>query len=94
MFCNVEKDAVITAKDVETIYEVPIVFRKEGLDELIVRQLRLETGPPNLREWDAMVQKIKYPKHESRGRAGRQVCGIEGMLQESRGIARPWRHRP
>jgi CTP synthase len=64
MFCNVEKDAVITAKDVETIYEVPIVFRKEGLDELIIRQLKLETGPPNLREWDAMVQKIKHPKHE------------------------------
>jgi len=64
MFCNVEKDAVITAKDVETIYEVPIVFRKEGLDELIVRQLKLQTGPPNLREWDAMVQKIKHPKHE------------------------------
>ncbi len=64
LFCNVEKGAVITAKDVETIYEVPIVFRKEGLDELIVRQLKLETGPPNLREWDAMVQKIKRPKHE------------------------------
>ena len=64
MFCNVEKDAVITAKDVDTIYEVPIVFRKEGLDELIVRLLHLETGPPNLREWDAMVQKIKHPKHE------------------------------
>jgi CTP synthase len=64
LFCNVEKDAVITAKDVETVYEVPIVFRKEGLDELIVRLLHLDTGPPNLREWDAMVQKIKYPKHE------------------------------
>ncbi len=64
MFCNVEKDAVITAKDVETIYEVPIVFRKEGLDELIVRMLQLQTGPPDLRQWDAMVQKIKYPKHE------------------------------
>ncbi|MGQ0812801.1 MAG: CTP synthase [Nitrospiraceae bacterium] len=64
LFCNVEKDAVITAKDVETVYEVPIVFRKEGLDELIVRTLHLETGPPNLREWDAMVQKIKHPKHE------------------------------
>ena len=43
---------------------MPIVFRKEGLDELIVRLLNLETGPPNLREWDAMVQKIKHPKHE------------------------------
>ncbi|MBM4125067.1 MAG: CTP synthase [Nitrospira sp.] len=64
LFCNVEKGAVITAKDVETIYEVPIVFRKEGLDEMIVRLLHLETGQPNLREWDAMVQKIKHPKHE------------------------------
>jgi CTP synthase len=64
MFCNVEKDAVITAKDVDTVYEVPLVFRKEGLDELIVKQLKLETAPPNLREWDAMVQKIKHPKHE------------------------------
>lgn len=64
LFCNVEKGAVITAKDVETVYEVPIVFRKEGLDDLIVRLLHLDTGPPNLREWDAMVQKIKHPKHE------------------------------
>ena len=64
LFCNVEKDAVITAKDVDTIYEVPIVFRKEGLDELIVRSLRLEAGPPNLRDWDAMVQRLKRPTHE------------------------------
>ena len=55
---------MITAKDVDTVYEVPIVFRREGLDELIVRILHLETGPPNLREWDAMVQKITYPKHD------------------------------
>lgn len=64
MFCNVDKGAVVTAKDVATIYEVPIVLRKEGLDELIVRSLRLEAGPPNLREWDAMVQKIRRPTHE------------------------------
>ena len=64
LFCNVEKEAVITAKDVESVYEVPIVFRKEGLDELIVHLLHLDTGPPSLREWDAMVQKIKHPKHE------------------------------
>lgn len=64
LFCNVEKGAVITAKDVETVYEVPIVFRKEGLDDLIVRLLNIGAGPPDLREWDAMVQKIKRPKHE------------------------------
>jgi CTP synthase len=64
LFCNVEKGAVITAKDVDTVYEVPIVFRKEGLDDLIIKLLHVDTGPPNLREWDAMVQKIKHPKHE------------------------------
>jgi CTP synthase len=64
LFCNVDKDSVITAKDVESIYEVPIILRKEGLDELIVRLLRLETGPPNLRDWDILVQKIKRPRHE------------------------------
>ncbi len=64
LFCNVDKGSVITAKDVESIYEVPIVLRKEGLDELIVRSLRLETGPPNLRDWDMLVQKIKRPRHE------------------------------
>ena len=64
LFCNVDKGAVITAKNVDTVYEVPIVLRKEGLDELIVRCLRLEPGPPNLRDWDAMVQKLKRPTHE------------------------------
>ena len=61
LFCNVDKDAVITAKNVDTVYEVPIVLRKEGLDELIVRLLRLESGPPNLRDWDAMVPKTQTP---------------------------------
>lgn len=64
MFCNVDKGSVITAKDVDSIYEVPIILRKEGLDELIVRSLHLETRPPNLRDWDVLVQKIKRPRHE------------------------------
>ena len=64
LFCNVDKGAVITAKNVDSIYEVPIVLRKEGLDELIVQSLHLEAGPPNLREWDAMVRKLKHPAHE------------------------------
>ncbi|RMH37553.1 MAG: CTP synthase [Nitrospirae bacterium] len=66
LFCNVDKESVITAKDVETVYEVPILLRREGLDELIVRALRLDTHPPNLREWDALVQRIKRPQHEVR----------------------------
>ena len=84
LFCNVEKGAVITAKDVETVYEVPIVFRKEGLDELIVRLLRLETGPPNLREWDALVQKIKHPKHEV---SIALVCKYVGLKESYKSLA-------
>jgi CTP synthase len=44
LFCNVEVDAVITAKDVQSVYEVPLVFHKEGLDEKIVEKLNIWTG--------------------------------------------------
>src|SRR5499425_1641641 len=44
LFCNVSDEAVITAKDVASIYEVPIVYAQEGLDEIVLRYLRLETG--------------------------------------------------
>jgi CTP synthase len=64
LFCNMQKDEVITAKDVESIYEVPMVFHKEGLDHLIVEHLRLELKEPDLREWDRMVQRITRPEHE------------------------------
>ena len=64
LFCNLEKSEVITAKDVETIYEVPLVFHKEGLDRLIVDRLHLQLSEPDLREWDSLVQRIKHPEHE------------------------------
>ena len=64
LFCNMQKDEVITAKDVESTYEVPLVFHKEGLDHLIVEHLRLELKEPDLREWDRMVQRITRPEHE------------------------------
>lgn len=65
LFCNVEKDAVITAKDVESIYEVPIVFHSEGLDEKIVEMLHMWTRAPVLDEWEKMVKKIKEPKQQT-----------------------------
>jgi len=64
LFCNVERDFVITAKDVETIYEVPLVFHEEGLDEKIVEALRMWTKAPDLSMWEEIVQKIKNPKDE------------------------------
>jgi CTP synthase len=64
LFSNLQKGEVVTAKDVDTIYEVPLVFHKEGLDALIVDRLRVQLKEPDLREWDRMVQRIKQPEHE------------------------------
>jgi CTP synthase len=65
LFCNVEKEAVITAKDVESIYEVPRVFHQEGLDEKLVELLNIWTGRPNLRPWDRLVKRLKNPKRST-----------------------------
>ncbi len=65
-FCNVAESSVITAKDVEWIYEVPLVFRQEGLDERIVEKLHMWTGAPNLRKWHKIVQVLKNPKDSVR----------------------------
>jgi CTP synthase len=51
LFCNVEKDAVIEARDVQSIYEVPLMFRDQGLDRVICRLLDLEYRTGNLTEW-------------------------------------------
>lgn len=61
LFCNVSVDAVITAKDVECIYEVPLVFHQEGLDDKIVEQLNIWTRSPRLENWKNLIQRIKAP---------------------------------
>jgi len=65
LFCNVEKDAVITAKDVETIYEVPILFHQEGLDEKITEELNIWTRSPRLDSWRRIVKKLREPKYST-----------------------------
>ncbi|MFH1984956.1 MAG: CTP synthase [Pseudomonadota bacterium] len=62
LFCNVSEDAVITAKDVDCIYEVPLVFHKEGLDSKIVELLHIWTRTPRLDEWETVVRKFQNPK--------------------------------
>src|SRR5210317_903477 len=59
LFCNVGIDAVVTAKDVESIYEVPLVFHKEGLDDKIVEVLNIWTRAPRLEPWEELIQKIQ-----------------------------------
>nr|WP_325182978.1 CTP synthase [uncultured Oscillibacter sp.] len=59
LFCNVEPDCVIQNATAETLYEVPLLMAKEGLDEVVCRKLGLITHQPDLREWTAMVQREK-----------------------------------
>ena len=64
LFCNVSQDAVVTAKDVDCIYECPLVFHKEGLDAKILEILNIWTGAPRLEDWENMVQRYKSPKEQ------------------------------
>jgi len=64
LFCDVPKDAVITAIDVDTIYELPLHLHKEGLDTKILELLNIWTGQPNLTHWEKLVHNIKNPKNE------------------------------
>lgn len=62
LFCNIDKSAVITALDVGHIYEVPLVFHQEGIDEKIVEFLNIWTGMPNLSKWEEIVKRINHPE--------------------------------
>jgi len=64
LFCDVPEEAVITAKDVETIYEVPLVLSSEGLDGIILKQLGLESSGCDMAPWQDLVRRIKNPKGE------------------------------
>jgi CTP synthase len=61
LFCNVDEDEVITAQDVESIYEVPLVFAQQGLDDMIVKRLKLDATERDLRAWTALVDTVKNP---------------------------------
>ncbi|HHY06680.1 MAG TPA: CTP synthase [Clostridia bacterium] len=62
LFCDIEKEAVIQAVDAETIYEIPLLLKEEGLDDIIIEKLNLQCGQAKLTEWEEIVQKIKNPQ--------------------------------
>jgi CTP synthase len=64
LFCNVEEEAVITAKDVASIYEVPLVFAREEVDTLALRYLHIEARERDLRPWEELVHRVYNPKDE------------------------------
>ena len=59
LFCDTEQEAVIEARDAETLYDVPLMLQQEGLDDYVVRYLGVTCPPADMREWQAMVERIK-----------------------------------
>jgi CTP synthase len=64
LFCNVEEPAVIAARDVSSIYEVPINFAAEGVDTLALKYLRIDAKAPDLSKWQDIVRRAYNPKDE------------------------------
>jgi CTP synthase len=75
MFSNVPPEAVVTAKDVASIYEVPLVFKQENLDRTILNLLRLPETEERLEKWEELIHRIQNPKHEV-------VIGVIGKYVE------------
>jgi len=64
LFCNVEEPAVIAARDVTSIYEVPLTFAAEGVDTLALKYLRIDAPVPDLARWQDIVHRAYNPKDE------------------------------
>ncbi|NLV23232.1 MAG: CTP synthase [Deltaproteobacteria bacterium] len=66
LFCNVTEEAVITARDVSCIYELPLRYHEQGLDERIVEYLNIWTKAPDLSPWERIVKRVKEPESQVR----------------------------
>ena len=64
LFCDVDVEAVITATDVSSVYEVPLVFAEQGVDEILLRLLRWEAQPRDLSRWTGMLERMHNPEDE------------------------------
>ncbi len=89
LFCDIEEGAVIPNTDVETIYEVPLHFANEGLDEIVIEKLNIQCNQRDMAEWQELVDTIKNPKHMVRiGIVGKYVSLPDAYLS----IAEALRH--
>ncbi len=74
LFCDVDPQAVITAKDVDSVYECPLVFAEQGVDEIVLRLLALDAPQRELGQWRDMVARMKHPQRQvSIGLVGKYV---------------------
>jgi len=63
LFCDVPLEAVIEGQDTQSIYELPLIFERQGLADLAVNRLHLDTGPPDHSEWEKVVERVRNRQH-------------------------------
>ena len=74
MFCNVRPDCVIENRTLPTLYEAPLMLESQGFSTIVCRELGLETPPPRLADWEAIVLRVKTAdKHITVGLVGKYV---------------------
>ena len=62
LFCSVPREAVIEGRDTKEIYEIPLIFERQGLANLVIDHLQMPDSSPDLTEWENMVDKLKSPR--------------------------------
>ena len=77
-FCDVSSESVITGLDVDDIYEIPVIFEKEGLAEILHKKLNIYS-PPDLRKWKRLIESLRNPKSE----ITIAICGKYTKLEDS-----------
>lgn len=79
LFCNVQPNCVVSAKDVPTIYQVPLELLREGLDEIVVDKLHIKNGKTNISKWKKLVSRINNPKNT----VTVGICGKYNMVPDA-----------
>jgi CTP synthase len=64
LFCDVDVAAVVTARDVRSVYQVPLEFAEEGVDEIVLQQLGIDARPRDLCKWKGMLERLENPRDE------------------------------
>jgi len=64
LFTNVQEDAVISAIDADSIYRIPMLLHDQGLDDIVVKKLRIDAHAADLSEWKTVVAALEHPQHE------------------------------
>jgi CTP synthase len=77
LFCDVDEEAVITAKDVSSVYEVPLVLAAEGLDRIVLKRLGLRQTERRMAEWEDLVDRVRHPTDEMTIHVVGKYIGLE-----------------